>query len=230
MMCAVLGCGRIGFDAPGGAGSPSDGDGGTGDDGGTVDAAITTSSDCPTTVALSDDFTSPTTLPIWTPFTGTNMSYSQGSGYLELLFGSGTTPAGSRTGYTQTTPYDFTESCAIVELAAVPAGGFASMQVGTNAAFADFEYANGKMILNHKGGVLGGPTYDPVAHRFLRLRVHAGTWYWEASPDGMTYTTLTSATGQFVANPAAVTLQLGASGGVQNGGSANFRNAQVFVP
>lgn len=31
-------------------------------------------------------------------------------------------------------------------------------------------------------------TYDPVAHRFLRLREDAGTVYWDTSPDGTTWT------------------------------------------
>lgn len=37
------------------------------------------------------------------------------------------------------------------------------------------------------------PTYDPVAHAWLRLREDAGSLYWEASPDGRTWTVLRTA-------------------------------------
>jgi hypothetical protein len=35
-------------------------------------------------------------------------------------------------------------------------------------------------------------TYDPVAHGWLRLRESAGTFYWETSPDGTSWTTRAS--------------------------------------
>lgn len=41
----------------------------------------------------------------------------------------------------------------------------------------------------------GGPvyTYDPVEHRWLRLRESNGTTYWDTSPDGVTWTNLRNA-------------------------------------
>ncbi|MFI6103164.1 hypothetical protein [Streptomyces sp. NPDC051310] len=37
------------------------------------------------------------------------------------------------------------------------------------------------------------PAYDPVAHAWLRLREDAGLLYWEASPDGVTWSVLRTA-------------------------------------
>jgi hypothetical protein len=79
VFACALGCGRIGFHLSGD-------DGGTGD-GMTADAMMTTNSVCPQTVALTDDFTSATTLPVWTPFLfGSNMTYAQGGRQLVLAF------------------------------------------------------------------------------------------------------------------------------------------------
>lgn len=37
------------------------------------------------------------------------------------------------------------------------------------------------------------PVYDPAAHTWLRLREDGGSLYWEASPDGGTWTVLRTA-------------------------------------
>jgi hypothetical protein len=67
---------------------------------------------------------------------------------------------------------------------------------GTDAGFL-VDRAQGAMGLYSRVGYADGaalfPTYDPVAHAWLRLREDAGTLYWEASPDGRTWTVLRTA-------------------------------------
>src|SRR5215471_1311563 len=90
VIACLLGCGRIGFEATGG------GDGGTGTDASDAADAMMATGACPSTVALSDDFTSATALPIWTPYTNDQgLTISQGTGVLVLAFAAGNTPPGS---------------------------------------------------------------------------------------------------------------------------------------
>src|SRR5580765_3090451 len=92
VIACTLGCGRVGFE-------PTLGDGATGAD--AFDATMTGTSACPSTVALSDDFTSATALPIWSPYTNDpSLKITQGTGELVLAFAAGNTPPGSSAGYT----------------------------------------------------------------------------------------------------------------------------------
>ncbi len=231
--CAAAACGRIGFTAGGGSagGDGGGGDGGGSGDGGSSDAMITTSSVCPGTVALFDDFSTATTQSIWTPFSAPGITYAQVSGYLEISFATSTVPSGNRTGYDQATAIDYTESCTIVELDTVPntaSAGVVNMQIG-GSDFVQFEETSNELIMNRKGGVLGRPAYDATADRFRRLRSHAGTWYWDTSPDGVTFTTRASVVQTIIA-PAILSLDCIASTGVQNGGKADFNSVTVVVP
>jgi hypothetical protein len=72
--------------------------------------------------------------------------------------------------------------------------------------------------------------YDPVEHRFVRLREHAGTVYFEASPDGMRYTTLyTSVRRPFLDN-VRVVLGAGASSAIGTASEAVFETLQDCSP
>jgi hypothetical protein len=67
---------------------------------------------------------------------------------------------------------------------------------GTDAGFL-IDRAQGAMGLYLRVGYADGgavfPAYDPVAHAWLRLREDAGSLYWEASPNGFSWTVLRTA-------------------------------------
>lgn len=67
---------------------------------------------------------------------------------------------------------------------------------GTDAGFL-LDRAQGAMGLYLRVGYADGgalfPAYDPVAHAWLRLREDAASLFWEASPDGVTWTVLRTA-------------------------------------
>lgn len=72
--------------------------------------------------------------------------------------------------------------------------------------------------------------YDPLAHRFLRIREHAGTVYFEASPDGMRYTVLyTSARRPFL-DAVRVVLGAGAFTAIGTASEAVFESLQDCSP
>jgi hypothetical protein len=222
----MLGCGRIGFDAAGANNNVLGVDASS-------DAMDATSVGCPTTLALSDDFTSTSPLPFWTLFLdGANVTSSQGAGVLMLTFGAGLTPPGSGAGYTQTMAIDYSEACAIVELDALPNSGSTSLFVGVSGAFVEFVFSAGVMsCYGSTGGIGDQRPWDPVAHKFLRLRAHANAWYWDVSPDGVTYTTLaTQSPNTSTTNPTTMTIEVVTPNNVMDGGSAQFRHARVLVP
>ncbi|MFI8297288.1 hypothetical protein ACIGCZ_15245 [Streptomyces nigra] len=67
---------------------------------------------------------------------------------------------------------------------------------GTDAGFLVDRAQNAMGLYLRVGYADGGalfPTYDPVAHAWLRLREDGGTLHWEASPDGLTWTVLRTA-------------------------------------
>jgi hypothetical protein len=222
VIACMLGCGRIGFDSTGG-------DGGTGDD--AVDATMTATGACPATVALTDDFTSATALPIWSPYTNDpGLTISQGTGVLVLAFAAGNTPPGSSAGYMQTTAIDYSEACAIVELDALPSGG-TDVSVGGPGEFVTFEFSGNEMICSQSsGGIVDRRTWDPVAHKFLRLRAHANVWYWEVSPDDVNYTTLGMHPNTSTVNPTTMSIEIVTPINVLNGGQARYRHVRVLVP
>lgn len=67
---------------------------------------------------------------------------------------------------------------------------------GTDAGFL-VDQAQGAMGLYLRQGYADGaavyPSYDPVAHAWLRLREDAGLLHWESSPDGLAWSVLRTA-------------------------------------
>lgn len=72
--------------------------------------------------------------------------------------------------------------------------------------------------------------YDPVEHRFVRLREHAGTVYFEASPDGMRYTTLFSSARRPFLDNVRISLGAGAVAAVGTASEAVFETLQDCSP
>ena len=93
--------------------------------------------------------------------------------------------------------YDLTEDSAVVEVPTVTAAephshawlrleedGDNRLELEAHDTAMRFNYEQ----LGSSFEVAAVP-YDAVAHRWWRIREHAGTVYWETSPDGLTWTT-----------------------------------------
>ncbi|MGW3860701.1 hypothetical protein ACWEDZ_04365 [Streptomyces sp. NPDC005047] len=104
------------------------------------------------------------------------------------------------------TGYEITGSSHYGEIVKMPTGGvnttFSSLILGPvdNGTYVRFKYVvpTGLLIFENAVGYFeSNPpsvAYSPVAHRWLRFREAAGTFYWETSPDAATWTVRRSIT------------------------------------
>lgn len=236
----LAGCGRIDFggvvaasgDAGGGDGIV--GDGGGGGDGG--DGAVA-SGVCGSTVALSDDFEDGVMGAEWKAISGNNLTVAETGGFLQITFASNV-PAGQAAGYQQLTAMDYTGACTIVEVNEVPNPATiaqAIIQVGFAVGNSASMSIRGGMIYStsHNGANVQMPdtrAWDGVAYRFLRIRESNGTWYWDASPDGVTFMQLGMVTEALVnQNAAYLVLDAATSSAQSNGGQVQFASVRVLV-
>jgi hypothetical protein len=195
----ACGCGRIFVDPLG-----ANGDGGSigGDGIGGMPGDVAPANACPTTIAFSDDFTSTTPLAMWTvQDSSTDASVSQGAGALTIAFVPNA-QNGAYAGLQLAATMSFSESCATVRLDMAPNqsanDATATFGIGPSVGSVNIrmEIGAGTLLSEcEEGGNrrmrLDTRTYDPVAHRYLRIRNSgASGWFWEVSPDGTTFTTL----------------------------------------
>jgi hypothetical protein len=131
-------------------------------------------------------------------------------------------------GYTSISAFDLTFSHVQVELALPLRAGEASLRVtrDNGANQLGIVVANGRLgfmqILGSVYTSLDTVPYDPVAHRWLRLRERQGTMFWEVSADGCDWTTVFSKAAPFDLTAIFVELNAGAFGQVPSPGVAAF--------
>jgi hypothetical protein len=131
-------------------------------------------------------------------------------------------------GYTSVSAFDLTFSHVQVELALPLRAGEASLRVtrDNGANQLGIVVANGRLgfmqILGSVYTSLDTVPYDPVAHRWLRLRERHGTMFWEVSADGCDWTTVFSKAAPFDLTAIFVELNAGAFGQVPSPGVAAF--------
>jgi hypothetical protein len=235
-LAGLLGCGRIGF------GLPADGAGehaGNGDSGAPSDAldAPGTASVCPTTALLADDFQDGVTGPQWTVLTATDLTVSETAGVLRVAYAAMSGPT-EIAGYRQAAAADYTTSCVIAEINSVPNASAAYMdtRVGTGPSdYVGFTIGSGMMSssLHNGASVMTADVraFDPVAHRFLRLRMSPTGTVFEASPDDITYSQLGAVTGVFgLATSTQLDLIATTTSQAQNAGNAEWASIRVLVP
>lgn len=234
---ALIGCGRIGFGARGdGGGGDGGGDGAPGD---VADALVTGTSVCPSTVHLADDFEDGVVAPEWMVLTATDLTVAETGGVLRVSYAANSGP-NEFAGYREATASDYSVACVIAEIAAIPAASQQAassyVRIGTgptdNAAFT-FDSGNVRSDLHNGASVKTADlrTFDPVAHRFLRMRLTATTTYWEASPDGVTYTLLGSVTDLLhIASSTQLELMAQSLNATHSAGMAEWASVQVLVP
>lgn len=238
MLCLACGCGRYGFtfpDARGGNGdgpAPGDGGGDTPDVSGDAVAGA-----CGTNVLLFDDFEDGTVAPEWTVLAGTGLTVGETGGVLQIAFGNNV-PASQTAGYRTAATMDFTDTCVEAELV-MPAdqtsGAVIELQLGAGQNRIYMDVASGMLETEEQLGAAvyrGTPLpYDPVAHRWLRMREVSGTWYFQVAPDAMTYTTVFSYPQDFGLQTACtLTIAAGSGSAVGNGGIAQWGSVRVTGP
>ncbi|HEV3048925.1 MAG TPA: vanadium-dependent haloperoxidase [Longimicrobium sp.] len=102
--------------------------------------------------------------------------------------------------YQSATTYDLTESEFRIELVRAPfsiygAAAYLQATLGTGDRVqiqVTGGYLNADIVISNASTKLARIPYDPVAHRWLRLREQLGTLRWEVSPDGDQWTAVAS--------------------------------------
>ena len=198
-----------------------------------------TSSVCPSSVLISDDFEDGVMAPEWTVLTATDLVVSETAGVLRVAYAANSSP-NEFAGYREATAHDYTEACVIAEINAIPSASASSasmfVRVGSGPSDnAEFTLSSGMVRSDlHNGASVKQAdlrAFDPVAHRFLRLRLTATGTTWEASPDGVAFTTLGSVTTVLAtAGSTALQLQAQTLSASQNAGKAEWASVRVLVP
>ena len=231
-LCLACGCGRGDF-------SPIYGDAlGDGIGAGAFDAPSgdAIAGACGTTIHLADDFEDGVTNPQWTVVSGNGLTVAETGGFLQITYANNV-PA-SQTGGYRSAAMDFTNTCIEVELVMAgnqTSGAIAEVQLGAGQNRIYIDVFNGMVRTEEQLGAAvftGTPvTYDAVAHRWLRMREIAQTWYFQASPDRASYTTLFSYPKEFGLQTACVlTLAAQSGSAVGNGGVVQFGSVTVTGP
>jgi hypothetical protein len=247
-LVACAACGRIGFLLTGSPGSSGDGGAGTGDGGaGTGDGIgsnggpdafvpwdVVPISACGPNIIVSDNFTSTTPGAQWTVMQSPDGMFSQGEGALRITFTSPTQNAvDSR--YTLASPVSFANACATIEVGQIPNASTTAtidFTIGTVNMFARFQEAGGTLtsicaLTSNSVNHLDTRTFDPIAHRFLRLSEGGSNWSWQVSPDGVTFTTLATNSCSAVANSNVLGLWVLADPGTTNAGGVTFGTVAI---
>ena len=155
------------------------------------------------------------------------------NGRIEITPRSGEGPRNS--GFRSVGSYDLLDSYAHVELVQTPrphlqdADVFSGRIDGGTIAF---NYQDGYMECFQDVGtvttLLYKAPYDPVAHRWLRLRETQGTTFWEVSPDGRAWTVLVSKPDPILLTHVYFYLEVGVRSAIPSPGMAIYDNFNVI--
>lgn len=188
---------------------------------------------------LADAFTTTTiNTSIWNSVTGGAATLDTTN---DLVAVTVPTTSGATNTFGSSLLFDATSSAVYAEICAAPNGNG-----GTRTVFKVTLDANNSVSMRLTGGVFllrmqtAGSnvdttlaTFDAHAHRWWRLRESAGSWYAEASPDGLNWTTYTSKTYTWSATAVTFAFQAGAdvteaAGNVATIGNINTRAGGQF--
>jgi hypothetical protein len=192
---------------------------------------------CGTTIAIADDFEDGVTGSGWTTLTGTNLTLAETGGLLQITFASNVS-AGQTAGYVSTASYDFTGACVDAEITSIPNPSTLAnltFRIGTSSDCGVIEIYSGMInAAQHRGASISrlpAFAFDPVAHRFLRMREVTGTWYYQSSPDGAAWTTFGTVANTFALQVnTTILLTAGTNSAVSSGGVAAFASMRVAIP
>jgi hypothetical protein len=172
------------------------------DDGATIDAGAIDGATpdaspvaCGKVGSATDDFgDGPNAIPWSTELSGTGTIAVAGG---QIAFKLRTGGVDSDAEYDSNAMYEITESelsIEVVDWTTLSTSAYAFLQFHTNNdEIADFELQGTRLTLNRKHAgawnLLTTLTYDATADHWWRVREHAGTVFYETSPDRMTWTT-----------------------------------------
>lgn len=188
---------------------------------------------CGATVLMQDGFDDATPAPLFFSYTNSGLTLRETAGRFEVVFGANV-GSDRYAGYKTVTTYPVDGLCGVAEVAQVPSGeGIAFYKWWSSAQQVEFIVYRGRLEfrthLNRAVATLSSVSFDPVQHRFLRLRHQGGVTSWDTSMDGVTFVKQTSTT--FLTQTAlAFEVGGGAIGAVSNGGVAAFERALVTGP
>jgi hypothetical protein len=228
----ACGCGRIGFDL-----SAAETDGAQPDSAPSSvppgDAAPADA--CGTHIVLADAFDSATPGPQWSIAQDADASVSQGSGAMTIVFAP-MVQQNVLAGYHLASATSFANACVTVDLATVPNPSsnasviFSVGSVNINVRFLEVGGSLQSLCESTSNSInhLDVRPYDPVAHRYLRLR-NAGTvgWRWDVSSDGMGFTTVAANECAAVPTTNVLNLLAGATAGTSGDGDCRYASVSI---
>ncbi|MGR3875814.1 hypothetical protein ACUXZZ_45595 (plasmid) [Streptomyces graminifolii] len=193
----------------------------------------------PALSTLTDAFTAATiNTAVWNSVTGGAATLDTTNDLVSLAV---PTTNGATNTFGTTRLFDATSSAVYAEICAAPNGNGGTrtaMQVTLDANNAvSIRLENGVFLLRLRTAAANVDTtlatYSPHTHRWWRLRESVGTWYAEASPDGLNWTTYASKTYTWSATGVSVQFQTGANvteaaGNVATIGNVNCRAGGQF--
>lgn len=190
---------------------------------------------CGTTSLLADDFTAATASPQWYTYANAGGTVAQTGGDLVVTL-QATQPSGY-SGYDSSWKYDLRNSRVFIEVpqtTSVATHAQTDFQViGGNDAFTiveEFGTLTAEKFVGAAQTTLGATPYSPTQHRWWQIRESAGTLYFEASADGVTFTQFATAPTPSWAPAVDVVLEAGAYQTETNPGSARFAQINGGTP
>ncbi len=191
---------------------------------------------CGKTTLIADDFDDGIRDPIWRDSTG-GPQLAEVDGVARIsVTGQGFAKYRSGLGY------DLTDSYIAVEVPRLQIFEQASALLGIDFRFPNGE--EGKLRLRYKSGQLeglfavegnqltmfGAVPYEPVAHRWWRIRESGGTVYFEASANGSQWQRITSGPAPFALTHVQVRFMVGSDDPTTTTSSADFDNFNGGTP
>ena len=220
LLLTIAACGRHGFETPA-----------TDDASVIIDGAI--APPCGSTVVLDDQFTDATPAPLFTSYTNNGMSVAEGGGVVSFVFAADV-GAGRYSGYETASMVTTVDVCAVVDAVEVPMSeGLGYFHLFGNTQKIEFIAYRGNLELRtvetQTINSIGVFLFDPVAHRFWRLRQQGGVTYWDVSADGAQFVPLANHT-FFTTTMARVAIGAGAVGTTTNGGRFTVQRMLITQP
>jgi hypothetical protein len=188
---------------------------------------------CGSNVLLDDPFDDTVAAPLFMAYTQTGMTTDETAGAVSFVF-SPSVGAGRYSGYETTTLYSSQEMCATVELTEVPSSeglGYFNIVGGTEKI--EFIVYRGNLelrtVTTATPASIGVLPFDPIAHRFWRLRQQGGVTHWDVSADGAPFFMLASTT-FFTQTTARTAVGAGGVSTTTNGGRFTVERMLITQP
>lgn len=226
-VCLLAGCGRLGFDAAGHAGSGS----------AIVfpDGGVPSTGTCGTSVLVQDGFDSGMPGPQFQLGSASGLTVSETGSHLQVDFAA-SVGANTYTEYDSQQMYPEEGLCASIEILRVPNGdGNVYMKLATaslDQVVELFEHGGSIDLRTHankKVTILATFPMDLATTRFWRMRQQGGVTYWETSADGASY--VTQAQAAFLSgDPVTFALGAGTFQSLSGGGAAWLDSALLTGP